>query len=536
MKEQSTTKGFAILSLAGMIVKVLSLLYVPLLLAIIGDAGHGIYSAAYDIFSLVYVMTNAGMQVAIAKQVSELMALNNHKDAVKTFKIARALLLLMGMAAALIIIIFAAPIANSTKNVRAYYAIIALSPAILVTSVLAAYRGYFQGLSVMTPTAVSQIIEQIANIGFSLMFAYILMKYGVEFGAAGGTIGTTIGALIAGVYLIRMYNKSRSIKISKSVTNVPVKRLSNKQIVKRLFKYGVPITLSSGMQYLGAVIDLSIVQGRLEVAGFVDPDIRNAKYSILSRYRTLIYVPLTIIAALSSAVLPAIARAVVLNDKKAVKEKIDFALKISYIVSIPSAVGLAVLSKQIYRLIKYGSGHEIMTYGAIVVVFMAIVQIQTTILQSINKLYMVLFSLGIGILAKLVSNYYLVAIPNININGAVLGGILCFFVPMIINNIALRKALKIRISLIKHAIKPTVASILMGVVIYVLNVNFTMLAKLLGNGYVITAVFTLISILVGMIVYLYGLVLTGGITKKDMDTLPKKATSLMPRFIIGRLR
>ncbi|WP_032120819.1 putative polysaccharide biosynthesis protein [Clostridium amazonitimonense] len=536
MKEQSTTKGFAVLSAAGMFAKVLSLLYVPLLLATIGDEGHGIYAAAYDIFSLVYVMTSSGMQVAIAKQVSELMALNNPKDAIKTFKLARFGLMVLGTLAALIVIIFAGPISTYTGNPRSYYAIIALTPAMLVTSVLAAYRGYFQGLSVMTPTAVSQIIEQIANILFSLIFAYIMMKKSVDLGAAGGTIGTTIGAIIAGYYLAKAYKKSKGIRITKSVAETPVKRLSTKTLLRRLLKYGFPITLSSGMQYLGAVIDLTIVKKRLEVAGFLLTKERDIKYSLLSRYRTLLYVPLTIISALSSALLPAISRAVVLNNKKEVKEKIDFAFKISYIVSIPSAVGLAVLSKEIYRLIRYGAGHEIMTYGAIVVVFMAIVQIQTTILQSINRLYIVIVSLGVGILAKLITNYYLVAIPSININGAVIGSLLCFLIPMIINNIALNSALRVRISLIKVAVKPTLAAILMAVVIKILNANFSFILELVGNTYVLSSIFTLISVFVGMIVYLYGLVLTGGITKKDMKALPNKLTKLVPKFILNRLR
>ncbi len=535
MKEQSTTKGFAVLSLAGIIAKVLSLLYVPLLLSIIGEEGYGIYAAAYDIFALAYVMTNSGMQVAIAKQVSELEALNNHKDAVKTFKIARALLLLVGTITALVLIIFAGPITRLTDNDKAFYAVISLSPAIVVTSVLAAYRGYFQGRSIMTPTAVSQILEQIANIVFSLGFAYVLMKKGVEGGAAGGTIGTTIGALIAGLYLIKIYRESRTIRVNNLDKQVKTKRLSNEDILKRLFKYGIPITLSSGMQYFGAVIDMSIVKNRLIVAGFNEVD-RNIKYSILSRYRTLIYVPLTIIAALSSAVLPAISRSVALNDRKGIKEKIDFALKISYIVSIPSAVGLAVLSKEIFGLLRYGSGHELMVYGSIVVVFMAIVQIQTTILQSINKLYIVLISLGVGILAKLVSNYYLVAIPYINVNGAVIGGILCFVIPMIINNIALNRELKIRVSLVKHAIKPTIASILMGVVIFVISKNLNILAGFLGNRYIVTSIFTLLLIVIGMLVYLYGLVLTGGITKKDMASIPKKLERFIPKFVKRRLR
>ncbi|WP_055665679.1 putative polysaccharide biosynthesis protein [Desnuesiella massiliensis] len=539
MKEQSTTKGFAVLSIAGILVKILSLLYVPLLLQIIGDEGYGIYTASYDIFSLIYVMTTAGMQVAVAKQVSELIALNNYKDAVKTFKIARALLLLVGTLASLLLMIFAQPIANATKSSKSFYAIIALSPTVLVTSVLSAYRGYFQGRSIMTPTAISQIIEQIANIVLSLFFAYILIGKNIELGAAGGTIGTTVGALIAVIYLMMLYKKHRAIKVTKSEINSPeVKRLSNKQLLKRLIKYGMPLTLSSGMQYLGAVIDMALVKIRLEVAGFGELD-RNIKYALLGKYKTLIYVPLAIIAALSAAVLPAISRSVVLNDKKAVKEKINFALRVSYLISIPSAVGLAVLSKPLYTLLfseRFSGGAQLMQYGSIVVVLMAVVQIQTTILQSMNRLYIVLVSLGVGILAKLISNYIFIAMPEININGAIIGSILCFLIPMIINNIALRKTLKIRISLLKHAFKPLVASAFMGLIVYITYFNVETLLINHIHSRIISSIPTLVSIAVGMVVYGYGLILTGGITKKDLAIMPARLLKLIPSFVIKRIR
>ncbi|MEW8957454.1 oligosaccharide flippase family protein [Clostridium sp.] len=538
MKEQSTTKGFAILSLAGILVKVMSLLYVPLLVNIIGDEGYGIYSGAYVIFTLTYVITNSGMQTAISKQVSELIELNNYRDAVKTFKIARSILLGVGMISCIILLQFAMPIAKFTKGPQGFLALITLAPAIVVTSVLAAYRGYFQGRSIMTPTAVSQILEQIFNVVFSLAFAALLIKNGPADGAAGGTLGTVLGALIAALYLIKKYNDNKIIKISKSVDSLQPKRLSNREIIRKLFKYGFPITLSAALQYFGNVVDMIVVRGRLGVVGFSEAE-TNVLFGLISKYNTLINVPLTLIAALCAAIIPAISRAVISKDKKTIREKIGFSFKVSYMISIPCAFGFSILSEEIYKLIFMNNiaGYELLTLGAIAVVFTSIVQIQTIILQCMNKLYAVLISLSMGILAKVAANYFLVAIPEINVKGAVLGTILCSLIPMIINQRILNSTLKIRVSLFRYAIKPFTASILMTIFVFITRIITSSIAMRIGSGYIITVAFpTLITILVGVFAYSYGIILTGGITKKDINSLSPRLQRMIPRFMRRSLK
>ena len=176
MKKQSTTKGFAILSAAGMFVKVLSLLYIGYLQRIITKGGYGYYSAAYQIYVFIYVLTNAGIPVAISKMISEFTAVKNYKDAVKSFKIARLLLLCLGMVMTLLLLLFAKPLTKLMDYEKSYLAVLALAPAILLTSIASAYRGYFQGRGNMTPTAISQVIEQVINIVFTLILAAFFMK------------------------------------------------------------------------------------------------------------------------------------------------------------------------------------------------------------------------------------------------------------------------------------------------------------------------------------------------------------------------
>jgi stage V sporulation protein B len=534
MKEQSTTKGFAILSAAGMAVKVLSLLYVPLLLKIIGDEGYGIYGAAYQIYVFVYVLTNSGIPVAISKLISELTAVGNYKDALKAFKMARFLLLILGLVMSILMIVFARSIVKITDNEKSYLAIIALAPTIFITSVMSAYRGYFQGRGNMTPTAVSQIGEQIINTVFSLIFAVALIKYGLEAGAAGGTIGTTLGALAAAVYLIIIYEKNKRIRRTR-VIEEEVVRLSNNEIIKKLIYYAIPVTLGVGLQNAGNIIDMANIKGRLLEAGFIE-SVRNIKYGVLIQYNTLLYVPITFITALSAASLPAISGAAAINNRKLVQEKINYSLRLCFIVSVPAAVGLAVLSRPIYRLLFTAEGYTLMLYGSIVVVLMAVVQIQTTILQSIGKLYVVTLALLLGIVAKVTVNYFTVSNPSINISGAVLGSIVGFLIPLIVNNKIISKSLKVRVRLVKHALKPVIASTFMGLTVYVVYFNFETLLKAYSSSTLLLVLPMAISVVLGILVYVYALILTGGITSKDLASVSPRLVRAIPAFMKERIR
>lgn len=537
MKKQSTSKGFAILSAAGIAVKIISLLYLPFLINIIKDDGLAVYGVSYQIFVFMYVITNSGIPVAISKLVSELIAVKNYKDAVKSFKIARMLLLALGTIMAILMAVLATPIASFVGNPKSALAIRALAPTILLTSVVSAYRGYFQGRGNMTPTAVSQVIEQIFNTIFSLVFAGVLIKYGIEYGAAGGTIGTTIGAFIAGIFLIWFYEKSKKMKISQISNDSSVVRHSNSYLIKKILSYGIPITICIALQNAGTIVDLAIIFKRLAVAGF-DTSGRAFKYAALIKYNTLINVPIAIISALSAAILPAISGAAILKNKSEVQNKINYAFRLCFLISIPCAFGMAVLSQPVFKLLfpKFLEGFKLMQYGSLVIVLMSIVLIQTTILQSIGKLYLSTFYLILGISGKIITNYILVAIPSININGAIYGSMICFILPLLLSNRLIKRSLKIKYNLFNQALKPFIASVFMGLVVYISYFDIYWLLKFTNRVYINNAMATFISIAIGAYVYLYGLILTGGITQSDLTSMPSRLVKLIPKIMLKRVR
>ncbi|NLZ48796.1 MAG: polysaccharide biosynthesis protein [Clostridiales bacterium] len=536
MKEQSTSKGFAVLSAASLIVKLVSLLYLPLLNFILPQAAIGSYNFTYTIFTFIYVLTNSGIPVAISKLVSELIAQNNYKDAVKSFKMARFMLLVLGFVMSLVMVLIAGPITSRAGHEDSKLAIMVLAPTVLITSVMSAYRGYFQGRANMTPTGVSQIVEQIVNTVFSLLCAALLIKTSISAGVAGATVGTTLGALVACIYLIIKYEKNKKFRIPKGTDLSKVKRLSNKTLFRKLLTYGIPITLSVGLQQGGNFIDSLIAVKRLMVGGY-SKKFAKEMYGTIGQTNSLINVPIAIVSALSAAVLPAISAAMAVNDRRTAQEKINQAIKICFIIVIPSAIGLAVLSKPIYGMLFPSAidGAKLMKLACIIVILMSIVQIQTTILQGLGKMHVVTGSMVIGVVVKIITSYILMAFPSINQFGSVAGNIMCFVVPLIINYYYIKNTTRFKLPILRYSIRPLMASVVMALIAFIVYKPFDIF--LLKNPSRVTYVLpTMISMMVAVFIYAYVMICLGGITKNDVNSISPKVMKFIPTFMKKRMK
>lgn len=527
MKQQSTSKGFATLSSAAIAGKLLSVVYMPLLLKIIGgDRSFAIYNVTYQIYAFIYVLTNTGIPSSISKIVSEFISLGNYRSAIKTFKISRILLFIIGIVMSIIMFCISGPLTIHMNYMEARYSVVALCPAIIFTSVSSAYRGYFQGTSNMKPTAISQVMEQVLNTVFSLLFADILIKYGIVAGCIGATVGTTLGAMISGIYLIHTYRKITSLNISDCVNNIKVIKHGNKQILIRVLKYSIPITLCIGITNAGALIDSYNITNRLIAAGN-QPKFAQAIYGMYAKYITLINVPISIISALAVAVLPAISSAVILKNKNMAKNKIIFAYKINFLIAIPSAVGFSVLGYPIYELLHLKDGYRIMIFGSIIVLFMGLMQIQTSILQGMGRLYVVTLYAILGIVTKYIINYILVAVPGINIYGAIIGSAVGFGIPILLNILYIQKTLKLKINVKFYILKPLISSMLMAAAIYL---SYNVISLILGfvfKGYLNNAISVVMAIILGVVVYLKSLIMINGIDDDEIDILPNRLKNLI---------
>lgn len=531
MKKQSTGKGFAYLSIAELLVKIMSVVYVPVLIRILGGVGHGIYVVSYDAFTLIYVLTNEGIQRGIAKLISELHAKDNPRDALRAFRLSRSILIVGGLFASLLLYAMAPYIANAADTADATLSIRALAPTVLITAILSAYRGYFLGRSFMSANAISKVIEQFVNVVVSLGAAYFLMKIDTVYGVAGGTLGTSVGALVAVGLLIYEFRKSRLHKVRRKDQDMETYRYTNKELVKILFSYSFPITVSAGMIHLGGFIDMFVVNNRLRDAGLVYAAAKTA-VSELARFKALIFVPNTIVVALAAVLLPGISAANVLGDDKEVKRKIRYAVRMVFLVTIPSVVGLTILAKPIYDVLRYGGGVDLLRYGSITIIFLGFVQIQNVIFQGLGKFYWGTITLMVGILLRLLINYVLVGMPEINIMGAVISNFVNYFVPFILNHYLITKVLHYEVKLFKNAIGPIMASLFMGIVIFFLDKVFV----LIGAGWLINSLLTFVNIGIGGLVYVVGLLYTGGITKDDLNGISPRLYRKVPTFLRKRMK
>lgn len=533
MEQKSAGRGFLILSIAGIAGKLLSAIYVPLLTAVLGETGYGIYVAGYDIFVFLIAVTSLGAQPAVTKVVTELRAMGNHKDALRAMKLAIRYLAMISIVIAGIFMLIAFPLSKIISAEKSALTFVFLGPAIIFAAILAAYRGYMQAVEEMEALAISQIIEQLINVILSLVFAgmLIVITSSDEWGSAGGTVGTSLGAIVAIIYIIYIYEKRNYREEAEKNHDPNRRRVSDKKIVKKLFMYAIPITLVAGVQNFAGVIDTMTLGKSLSSAGFNQEQVNDLR-AVLSYYKTLIYVPLAIVTALGTSIFPKVIQAFVHKNKKELKQQTSYAFRIMYMIVIPAVFGLAILSKEIYKfLFPSSSGYYLLMYGSTLLVFMSITTIQNVILQGINKLYLIIFSASAGLVAKIIINILLVSIPSINIMGAVVATFVSFIIPAVINHRKIERFFKVRIPIIKQAIVPTICSMLMSIVIFLVKFPVIKVADMIGGGRIVIAIATLVLIGIGGVVYLYTMVYFGGIRKRDLDLISPSLFRFLPRSI-----
>ena len=517
-KKQSFFKGLLLLTAAGIIVKIIGFVYRVVLTNLpgYGDEGNGIYGAGYQVYLLLFALSTTGFPSAISKMVAEKTAVGDWRGAHKIFKVAFWLLFASGLTISLIFFAGSKHIARLISNPGTVYTMVALSPTIFFVSIMAVFRGYFQGMQDMGPQANSQIIEQLAKTVFTIILAYILIPYGVEYAAAGATLGTTIGAAVGAVYLWNLYSR-RKIKLWANIRGFSSRKKteSTARIIANLLKLSLPISLGAVILTVGNIIDLATVMKQLGKAGF-DSGAANRLYGILTgKCYVLAHFPITISAALATSLVPAISASVATKDYKAAEYKISAALRLTMIISLPSAVGMALLADPILKLLFPGTseGAYLLLVSAFTIIFAGMTQTISGILQGLGHAGIPAASLFAGALFKLAVNYATVPIPHINIKGAVYGTITCYLVSTVINYVMLKRNFKLNLSIYDLIIKPVVSTIVMGITVYYLYPHT--LQMTLSNPAALG-----ITVPAAAGVFGFMLLLLGGINARDISMLP----------------
>ncbi len=545
MKHQSETKGFTILSIASVINKLLGILYVPFLTLILGNVGNGIYDAGYKIYQLVFMITNAGIPVAISKLISEQVAVSRYDVSYKTLKVSGGLLVSIGALSSITMAVFAKRFSLMIGFPESYMTILALSPTLLFTSISCAFRGYFQGRSNMVPTSVSQVIEQGVNTVFTVLFAWIMYRYGtnyaishgitgevnirleaVKFAAAGGTVGTSLGALTSALYLCRVYIKNKAEILGEVIRSARSDQLiySTKMIVKKIFEYAVPITLSAVAIYTANLIDMKFTKSQLITGGFSEIE-ATGLYGILStQYLKVLFIPITLATALATTILPSVSAASARNDKGMLHRRIYKSIKLILMIAVPSAVGLTALARPIiYSLFPASpDGWDLLMIGSWTLILISLVHIQTAILQGLGKTYIPTIHMAIGLVLKVFINYNLIVIPSINIKGTIAGSAACYAFAAFMNYRSIKKLTGVRLSVKRLFNRPLTASIIMGLLVFLIyNGLILMTDWLIESFFVQNIICCLIAMGAGALIYYLLMIVARGITEDEIRGFPK---------------
>ena len=510
-------KGAAILGAAGVICKVIGAIYRIPLTNLIGAEAMGIYSKAYMIYSLLLVLTTSGIPAAVSKLVAEYAATGDYRNARRTFKLTRNLLFSIGGACALIMLLLSDIIARSLGISEGGMVILCIAPSLLLTAV-SAYRGYFQGLQNMTPTALSQIIGQLAKLIAGLSLAALLMPKGPVYAASGALLGVSLSEALSLIYMAVAYR--RGARRALPVKSGSLAGKSNKELLRSLLMLAVPLTVGGAIMPLINTLDAYLVTWCLKLCNYSETQI-NSMYGVLSGMVVpLANMPTALSLALSASLVPAISRARAKKNGREISRTASLGLKTALLIGLPACVGLILLARPVLELLYSTSGAD-QTAVQITVqtlhspyhfVFMQMdlaqsllmimcpamllltsVQAMTGALQGAGKIYIPIKNLLIGGGVKLIFSAVLISIPAVNILGAPLGTLACYLTAFILDYLQLRRRLRAGVD-VNFLLKPLFASAVMALVLYAF--------KLIMGASLIRPLAAAASVMIGAAVYL----------------------------------
>lgn len=581
-EQQSFLHGAIILVGSTLLVKFIGAIFKIPLGNLIGGVGMGYFSAAYDLYLPLYALAMGGLPIAVSRMVAERVAEKRYRDVRKVLRIAQRAFLITGVSGFVIMLLLAYPYILYTGTSGALPGILCITPCLLFCCIMSSYRGYYEGLRNMYPTAISSLIEALGKLVLGLGFAYlVILKARAEYAASGtvfgkaitivldpektieectneaiadgaanyaaaaAILGITIGAALGAIFLI-IRHKVVGDKITVSELRAAPRPQRNRQVFRIMLAISIPVVLGSLVTNVASLIDLATVQRRLVDAYNSSPGTITAMYEgllpasvqgltgkelaqeisvyLYGCYKGFAYslynlVP-TLTSVLGVSALPVLTTAWTKRDKRGVKVNIESMVRTTALISLPAGIGLSALAGGILHLLYSSKPEEATVATPMLVilgaaaVFAGLMAPLTNMLQAIGKQNIPVRNIAIGAVLKIVVNFVLVGIPSINVVGAPVGTLCCYFYIFISNFICLLKYSHVRISILRTLLKPAFAGILCGAAAWASS-------GLLGWIIPSSKIVTILAICIAGIVYVIALLCTRAITREDLAMLPK---------------
>lgn len=434
-RQRSLIGGISILGIAGLICKVVGVLYKIPLANAIGPAGLGVYQQVFPTYNLLLVISSAGIPVAISRMVAHYLARGQAKSARRVFRGALVLLSALGAAATLVMLVFSGRFAGATGTLESRAGFMMIAPSLLLVCVMSAFRGYMQGQRRMWPTAISQLIEQVGKVGIALPLAYhYINNGGYAMGAAGALMGTSIAEAAALMYmavdfLLLRPGMQGPIRLDAGSPE------SYRRILRDLVLTAVPITIGASIVPLAGAVD-SFMLVRL-MKSYLPEQEALSRYGIYSGLViALINVPTALAMAMATNLVPSISAKRAAGNQEGVRRDAATGLRLAMVVGLPSSVGMSLLAGPILTLLFHKEyspdqlrlGADLLRISALTIAVFTLVQSTSGILQGLHKQRIPMYTLFLGIVVKVAVNYTAVNMPQLNITGAPYASLVCYLI------------------------------------------------------------------------------------------------------------
>lgn len=524
-----------ILAMASMIVRVIGLLYRAPLTAIIGDEGNGYYGTAYNIYTIILMVSSYSMPSAISKLMAQKLAVGEYRNANRVFRCALTYGVLVGLVGSGLLFFGARFLVPDV----AVCVLQVFAPTVFLFGILGSMRGYFQARGSMVQTSVSQILEQLANAVVSIAAAWLLMQTAVgadptrraQLGAMGSALGTGAGVLIALLFMVFCFRRSKEGRKAEILSDATGKEEKYRIFLRDTVLVITPFMLSGVIMNLTTSLNQTIYMRMLIDLKGAGETATTTLYGIFSNKAVVISnIPISIATAVSSAIIPGISAAYARRDETGARRQVGNAIRITSIVAIPSAVGLAVLARPITMLMfpqmeSLELASSLLSLLAVTVIFYSISTITNAALQSIGRMNLPLASAGIALVVQTVVLVILLRFTDLDVRALVLVSILYSVMIFAVNQYYLRRFLGIRQDVRRDYLQPLVCAALMGAaakaVYYLVSMAAEPVENLPKGFYFRNLAATAAALLAAVLVYGYTMVRSGTIRRKDLLSMPK---------------
>ncbi len=523
-KKESFMSSVLILMISQVLIKILGLIYKLYLTNRegFGDKGNAIYSSGFQIYALFLTISSIGIPGALAKLVSEKIAIGDTKGAHRIFKIAFVTFGLIGFLSSTILFLGAGYISNTLLQIpEAELTLVALSPSIFFVSISCVIKGYFTGRENLKVTANSHTLEQFFKTVLSVIIVeMVALTTGTDttIMAAGANLATTLATVLCFLYLYKYYSKMRkeiAFELKRATKN---KRTRIIKTIKQILSVSIPMSMTAILGTINKNIDsMTVVRG---LRSFLSEEQAKIQYGILSgKVDTLVTLPMSLNMAFATALVPSISSSKAIGDIETIRKRVLFSMLISMLIGMPCMIIMILFAKQILELLfpNATSGAFIYQISCLGIIFIVLEQTISGALHGLGKMLTPAIALGIGVIIKFILNMYLIPINPSDFflggtAGAAISTVVCHAVALTIEFKILSKNINLKLDKNKFIVKPVIACLIMGTIAYIFNIT---LFQCLNEK-----ISTMLLILMCVIIYILLLIILRVFSEEEIYMIP----------------